>query len=169
MVNRTVQLISPCYTTLEYRYGYRVFDETTFDGPEGFAVALRRMIGRSMVAEPYPEMPMRWRDDLKMVPRPDGFTLLSPTVQRDFRRGELHLRTGELIGRGDLSYSEVCAALSDNPEIGPLMATIMLTSLFEKGHLCEVAITRDYRARREAEEPSLRDSPAGRGTTAAAA
>ena len=158
MVNRTVKLISPCYTTRQYPYGYRVFDEATFDdGPEGFEAALKRIIGRSMVVRPYPEMPMRWRDDLKVVPQPDGVTLLSPTTQRDFRRGELHVRTAELIGRGDLTYEQVFDALSDDPRIGPMVALSMLDALFRKGLLCEVAITRDYRARREAQDASLRE------------
>ena len=147
MVNRTLKLISPCYTTMEYRYGYRVFDETTFDGPEDFEVALKRMVRRSMVVRPYPEMPMRWRDDLRAVPQPDGFTLLSPTTRRDFRRGELHLRTAELIGHGDRTYEQVFDALSDNPQVGPMAAISMLDSLFKKGYLCELAITRDYRDR----------------------
>lgn len=158
MVNRTVKLISPCYTTMEYRYGYRVFDEATFDGgPEGFETALKRIVGRSMVVRPYPEMPIRWRDDLKAVPQPDGFTLLSPTTRRDFRMGELHLCTGDLVGQGDLSYGQVFDALSDNPRIGPMVALSMLDALFRKGFLCELAITRDYRARREAEDASLRE------------
>ena len=157
MVNRTVKLISPCYTTMEYTYGYRTFDETTFDGPEGFEVALKRIIERSMVLRPYPEMPVRWRDDLKVVPQPDGFTLLSPTTRRDFRRGELHRHTAELIGCGDRTYEQVFDALSDNPRIGPMVAMSMLDSLFNKGYLCELTITRDYRARREAGVASLRE------------
>ena len=158
MVERTVKLISPCYTTLEHRYGYRVFDETKFDDrPEGFAVALKRLIGRSMVTGVYPEMPVRWRDDLKAVPQPDGFSLLSPTTRRDFRRGEMHLRTAELIGRGDLTYQQVFDALSGSPGVGPFTAMSLLDSLFQKGYLCELAITRDYRARREAGDASLRE------------
>ena len=157
MVRRTIKLISPCYTTMEFRYGYRVFDETTFDSPEGFEVALKRMIARSMVVRPYPEMPMRWRDDLKAVAQPDGFTLVSPTTRRDFRRGELHLRTGELVDRGDLTYEQVFDSLSDNPKIGPMVAMSMLDSLFGKGYLCELAITRDYRARQEAGDASTRE------------
>ena len=161
MVNRTVKLISPCYTSREHRYGYRVFDETTFDrGPEGFEAALRRIVGRSMTVAPYPEMPMRWRDDLKMVPWPDGFTLLSPTVRRDFRRGELHLRTAELIDRGDWTYEQVLDALSDNPRVGPVAGMAMLDLLFKRGYLCERAIARDYRARQEARDASLRDPAA---------
>ncbi len=161
MVNRTVKLISPCYTTMEYRYGYRVFDETTFeDGPDGFEVALKRIVGRSMVIHPYSEMPMRWRDDLKVVMHPDGFTLLSPTTRRDFRKGELHRHTAELIDRGDLTYEQVFDALSDNPLVGPMAAMSMLESLFKKGHLCELSITRDYRARQEAKTPSLREPSA---------
>ena len=158
MVERTVKLISPCYTTMEHRYGYRVFDTTTFDeSPKGFEVALKRIIGRSMVTRVYPEMPVRWRDDLKAVPQPDGFTLLSPTTRRDFRRGEVHLRAAELIGQGDLTYGQVFDALSGSPGVGPFTAMSLLDSLFKKGYLCELAITRDYRSRREAEEASLRE------------
>ncbi len=167
MVNRTVKLISPCYTTMEYTYGYRVYDETTFHGSEGFAAALRRLIGRSMVVRPYPEMPVRWRDDLKMVPRPDGFTLLSPTTRRDFRRGEVHRRVAELIEPGDLNYGQVCDALSDNPQIGPLNAAVLLDSLFRRGYMCEMAITRDYRARREVADAALRDPAPVRDVTVA--
>ena len=158
MVNRTVKLISPCYTTMEYSYGYRVFDEATFDdGPEGFEAALKRIIGRSMVVRAYPEMPVRWRDDLKVVPQRDGFTLLSPTTRRDFRKGEVHLRTAELVGRGDLTYEQVFDTLSDNPKVGPMLAMSMLDPLFKRGYLCELAITRDHRTRREAEDASLRE------------
>ena len=158
MVNRTVKLISPCYTSMEHRYGYRVFDETGFDpGPEGFEVALKRIVRRSMTAAPYPEMPVRWRDDLKMAPQPDGFTLLSPTTRRDFRRGELHLRTAELIGRGDRTYEQVLDDLSDNPRVGPVAAMAMLDLLFKRGYLCELAIARDYRTRQEARDASLRE------------
>ena len=158
MVERTVRLISPCYTTMEHRYGYRVFDETTFDDhPQGFEVALKRMIRRSMATGAYPEMPVRWRDDLKAVRQPDGFTLLSPTTRVDFRQGDMHLRAAELVGRGDLTYGQVLDALSASPGVGPFTAMALLDLLFKSGYLCELTITRDYRARREAEEASLRE------------
>ena len=158
MVERTVKLISPCYTTVEYRYGYRVFDETTFEpGEKGFEAALQRIIGRSMVTQPYSDMPLQWRDDLKVVPQPDGVTLLSPTIRRDFRGGEIHLVTADLVSRGDMTFGQVFDVMSDNPRIGPMAAMAMLNSLFRKGLLCEMAITRDYRARREAADPLLRE------------
>jgi hypothetical protein len=57
-VRKTLKLISPCYTTLEYRHGYRVYDEIDFSGPEDFEGAVTAMISRSMVDSPYPEMPV---------------------------------------------------------------------------------------------------------------
>ena len=157
MVNRTLKLASPCYTSLEYPYGYRVYDEAGFGSPGDFEVALRRMVRRSMVARPYPEMPLRWRDDLKVVPRPDGFTLVSPATRRDFRRGELHRRVAELIGRDGMTYRRALDAMAESPRVGPVKAGLMLGSLFDKGYLCELAITRDYRARREAADWTLRE------------
>ena len=41
----------------------------------------------------------------------------------------------------------------------------MLDSLFAKGFLCELAITRDYRARREGEDASLREPTAVTSST----
>ncbi len=158
MVKRSVLLISPCYTTLENRYGYRVFDSATFEDGEDFKRVLEKIVARSMVTAPYQEMPMKWRDDLKFVDQKDGFTLISPTTRRDFRRGTLHLITGALISDGTLTYGEVFDQLSDHPEIGPMAAMAMLDNLFSNGYLCEMAITRDYRARKEAENPSLRDA-----------
>ena len=111
------------------------------------------MIGRSMVSGPYAGMPVRWRDDLEMVTQPEGFTLLSPTTRRDFRRGDLHRLTGKLIGRGDQTYGQVFEALAESPAIGPMAARLMLGSLFTKGYLCELAIARDHRARQEAANP----------------
>ncbi|MFT6226460.1 MAG: radical SAM family RiPP maturation amino acid epimerase [Paracoccaceae bacterium] len=147
MVNKTMKLCSPCYTTLEYRYGYRVYDTISFDGPEDYGRALVELINRSMVSSPYPEMPIRWRDDLKYLEREDGFTLLSPTTQRDFRRGAIHRAVGALVERGDMTHNQVFEALADDHEVGPMAAAAVLEVLFNKGYLCEMAITQDYRAR----------------------
>ena len=149
MVNRSIKLISPCYSSREHPYGYRVFDETHFEGLEDFEVKLARMLDRSMVISPYMGMPMKWRDDLKYIPREDGFILQSPTVQRVFSKGSAHKVVGEMVAAGNRSYGEIFDALSDDPEIGPLAAAALLNGLFERGYLCELVITEDYRARHE--------------------
>lgn len=154
LVNRTIKLISPCYTSLEHRYGYRVYDEDRFDGPEDFESVMARIIARSMVMAPYPEMPVRWRDDLKYIPREDGFTLVSPTTLRDFRGSPAHRAVGPLIARGDLTHHDIFETLADDPSVGPMAGAAILESLFGMGYLCELAITADYRARREAGQPA---------------
>lgn len=152
MVNRSIKLISPCYTSWKHRFGFRVFDEIHFESPEDFEVKLAQMIERSMVISSYREMPMKWRDDLKYVSRVDGFTLQSPTVQRDFRKGKLHKAVGEMVAAGDRTHGEIFDALSDDSEIGPIAAAAMLNGLFERGYLCEFAITEDHRVRHETRE-----------------
>jgi hypothetical protein len=64
-VERTLKLISPCYTTQQYRYGYRVFAQATFEDTEDFDRVLRAMLARKLVSAPYRDMPMAFRDDLR--------------------------------------------------------------------------------------------------------
>jgi radical SAM family RiPP maturation amino acid epimerase len=153
MVNRTIRLISPCYTSAEHPYGYRVYDQIAFDGPEDFAAKLALMVERSMVKEPYAEMPVKWRDDLKFTPREDGFTLQSRTVQRDFRKGAAHQAVGALVAAGQHSWGNIVEALADDPEVGPFAALAVLGALFDRGYLCELAISADHRARHAATRP----------------
>jgi radical SAM family RiPP maturation amino acid epimerase len=72
VIDKTIKLISPCYTTPQYRYGYRVFDQATFTDAGDFDRQIVNMIERKMVFEPHPDMAMRFRDDLRYRPRPDG-------------------------------------------------------------------------------------------------
>lgn len=149
MVNRTIRLISPCYSSREHRFGYRVYDEIRFEGVEDFEARLGQLLARSTVVSPYRDMPMKWRDDLRYIPRDDGFILQSPTVQRAFNKGAVHRAVGTMVSEGTHTYGGIFDALSDDAEIGPFAAATVLNGLFELGYLCELTITRDYRARHE--------------------
>src|SRR5690606_27569169 len=77
LIQKTIKVISPCYTTPQYRYGYRVFAEATFTDAADFDRTIADLINRTMVVEPYDDMPMKFRDDLKYRPIEGGFQVRS--------------------------------------------------------------------------------------------
>jgi radical SAM family RiPP maturation amino acid epimerase len=140
LVERTLKLISPCYTNRQYRYGYRVFAQATFEDAEDFDRVLRAMLARKLVSAPYRDMPMAFRDDLRYQARDDGFMLVSPNRVHRFRGNEVFAPLGELLARGDLTYAEVCDALIDEHRCNPMHVVAVLKSLFDKGLLDELGV-----------------------------
>lgn len=141
IVNKTIKLVSPCYTTEQYPYGYRVFDEATFATASEFDQVLRDMVERKMVLTPYGEMPLRFRDDLQYRQQVEGFELVSRYQVHTFRGNEVWGPLGALIERGDLTYGEVCDALVDQYECDPMLVWTQIQALFDKGFLDELAVS----------------------------
>ena len=109
MVKRTIQLVSPCYTSKKWPYGYRVFDETTFTDARGFQGAITTLIGRSIPEEPPSILPIRFRDDLAFRPTEKGFDLVSPHQVYHFRGKDSYKPLGELIAEGKYTCDELYA------------------------------------------------------------
>jgi radical SAM family RiPP maturation amino acid epimerase len=142
MIEKTVKLASPCYTTEENRYGYRVFSEATFETAEDFDRAIKDIIERKMVMSPYRTMPMRFRDDLKYRPKEDGFVLLSPTRVHKFGGNEVLRPLGDLLAQGDLDYGQLNARLLEEHCLNPMVVAATIKGLFDKGFLDEVDVER---------------------------
>lgn len=141
MVEKTVKLISPCYTSDKYPYGYRVFDQQSFKNGEEFNHLLHKMVKRNMVEAPYSDMPLAFRDDLDYRPQEDGFQLVSPNRYHNFSVNPIWKSIGELISAGNLTYDEVCSALILDKGQNPAMVIASIKHLFDKGFLDEVNIS----------------------------
>jgi hypothetical protein len=48
LVDRTIQVISPGYTSERWPYGYRIHDELTFNDAEDFPRVVQQLINRNM-------------------------------------------------------------------------------------------------------------------------
>jgi radical SAM family RiPP maturation amino acid epimerase len=140
IIEKTIRLISPCYTTSEYRYGYRVFDQVTFTDAADFDRQIAGMIARKMVFLPYDEMPMRFRDDLRYRPRPDGFQLTTRHQVHQLTGDELYAPLGELLHRGTLTYAEVVDDLVYRHGFNAMIVTAVVQGLFDEGFLCEMNV-----------------------------
>ena len=140
VIERTLKLTSPCFTTQEYRYGYRVFAETTFEDADDFKRVLLEMIDRKMVLAPFRQMMMRFRDDLRYRARDDGFLLVSRNQVHKMRGNDAFPMLGELIHGGDLTYGELTDRLVDDYRCNPMVVSAAIKSLFDNGFLDELSI-----------------------------
>ncbi|HEY7791022.1 MAG TPA: radical SAM family RiPP maturation amino acid epimerase [Vicinamibacterales bacterium] len=140
LLDRTVKLISPCYSSRQYPYGYRTFDEATFADVEDFDRVIGDMIDRKMVFEPYPAMPMRFRDDLAYRPKAEGFRLVSPNQVHHCAQDPVYAPLGELIARGTMTYDEVCDELIGAHRFNPMQVVAAIKSLFDEGFLDELSV-----------------------------
>jgi radical SAM family RiPP maturation amino acid epimerase len=139
LVNGTIEMISPCYTSEQWPHGYRVFDRAAFEpNPADFRRALEGLIARNMPATPDPEMIARFRDDLTYRPTAEGFDLVSPNQVHHFRGPVLYGVVGEMIAAGRYSYARLSDALMTTPDVNPLIAANAVQKLFEGGFLDEV-------------------------------
>lgn len=139
IIEKTIRLISPCYTTEQYRYGYRVFDEVSFTDAADFDRQLAAMIERKMVFEPYAGMPMRFRDDLRYRPQADGFRLTTRNQVHECAGNDVYAPLGELLHQGTLTYEQVVDSLVDRGYNAMVVAAI-IKAMFDDGFLCELSV-----------------------------
>jgi radical SAM family RiPP maturation amino acid epimerase len=140
MIERTIQLISPCYTTEKYRYGYRVFSKASFETVEDFDREIRNIFTRKMLVAPYGTMPMRFRDDLEYRPKDNGFVVVSPNHVHRFEGSELLKHLGDLIANGDLDYRQLNKRLLVDHGLNPMEVSAAIKRLFDRGFLDEVDV-----------------------------
>lgn len=152
LLNKTIKVISPCYTTPQYRYGYRTFAEATFTDAADFDRTLTDLIDRVMVFEPYDDMPMKFRDDLKYRPLDTGFQVRSREQVHECSGNEIYGPLGAMLHEGTFTYAQVVDRMVEHHGFDPIMTTAIIRSLFDQGFLCEMnVIAPDYRAAGTAE------------------
>ncbi len=145
LVNRTIHLISPCYTSNLWPRGYRIFDEDSFTDAGDFRKAMEGIIARSMNDRPGGSSPVRFRDDLHYRRTSDGFDLISPNQVRNFTGGNLHQPLGDLVSEGTHNCDDLINALMERHRRDPLSAMAVVQDLFDNGFLDEVESARDCR------------------------
>jgi hypothetical protein len=138
MVNQTIQLISPCYTSKKWPYGYRVFDKTTFTDDQDFRSAIEALIDRNMPENPPEKEPVRFRDDLVYRPTDEGFDLLSPNQIHHLRGKTMYGPLGVLINKGVYTCEKLCDIMTDQHQLNPMAVVAVVKKLFDNGFLDEM-------------------------------
>ena len=142
ILEKTIKLISPCYTTPQHRYGYRVFDQVSFADAADFDRQLANMVDRKMVFDPYDAMPMRFRDDLRYRPQPDGFQMTTRHQVHQCVGDEIYAPLGELLNSGTHTYGSLVDELVDTYGFNAMIVAATVKALFEQGFLCELDVSR---------------------------
>lgn len=141
MVKRTIQLVSPCYTSQKWPYGYRIFDERSFNTVEEFDTAIRELIDCNMPDAPFPEMIARFRDDLVYHSTEEGFDLVSPNQVHHVRGQEFYTPLGTLLSGNDLTYNQLYDVMMERYHINPMIVVAGVKKLFDAGFLDEVYVS----------------------------
>ncbi len=138
LIRKDIKLVSPCYTCEKWPFGYRVFDEATFDSAEDFGAVISSMISRNMPTKPSPSMPFRLRDDLVLKPEKGGFDLVSPNQIHHFKENEVFPPLGKILAEDNLTYEQVLDKLINEHQQNPFIASAALRNMFDQGFLDEV-------------------------------
>jgi radical SAM family RiPP maturation amino acid epimerase len=138
MVRRDIQVVSPCYTSARWKYGYRVYDSAEFKDAGDFPDVVRGLIDRSMPTHPPLDAKARFRDDLVYKPTEDGFDLVSPNQVHHFTGKDALGALGGLIAKGNLTYSQLDDELANAPRANPLLMGMAINRLFDEGFMDEL-------------------------------
>jgi radical SAM family RiPP maturation amino acid epimerase len=111
MVERTVQLISPCPANERWPLGHLIFAEEQFDNARDLRALLDRMIVDFMPTEIHPGDRLCFRQDLAYHGVDDGFHLTNCYLTLKFGGDPFIRQVGDLINDGNHTASEVVAVL----------------------------------------------------------
>jgi len=140
MVDRTVELLSPCPATEQWRLGHIVFEEGRFETAADLRTLMLGMIERNMTREVTPEMPVYFSPRMKYFEEDDGFklaTVFGSVACRDTTRAPYLKHLGAMIREGTNCAGDValqCFYLFGMPEIYTLGN---IRNLFNHGMLTE--------------------------------
>ena len=138
MVHKTIQLVSPCYTSKKWAYGYRIYDTAAFTDALDFPRAIEELIERNMPLTPRPDSVVRFRDDLCFKPTEQGFDLISPNQVHHFAGKEVVAPLGAMIAEGNQRVDQMYSTMTDTLRINPMLTGMAVKQLFDGGFLDEV-------------------------------
>lgn len=136
MVDRSIQLISPCSATDKWPLGYKIHARGSFDSPDAFTEFISQVGETRMPGHLAGDDPLAFRPDLKHARTEDGFTLSSCFHRYSFRGEPFLVLLGDLIDKGDKTVGEVIGELVEN-NADIIVASSTIQDLFEKGLLDE--------------------------------
>jgi radical SAM family RiPP maturation amino acid epimerase len=145
MMDRTIQLVSPCAATDRWPLGYRVHAQGRFANASDFRKFIERSIAECMDDHLGGDEPLAFRRDLTYAPLPGGFSLTNDYFAHKVTDAPLMARLGEMVGKGNMTAGEVMDALLR--EGGDLLeVTGAIKGLFDKGLLDDEKPTKEWLA-----------------------
>ncbi|MEW6357121.1 MAG: radical SAM family RiPP maturation amino acid epimerase [Planctomycetota bacterium] len=139
MVDRRIQLISPCNACNQWPLGYRVHAEGRFANASEFRDFIVRVVEECMPESIGGEEVAAFRKDLAYAPLPDGFSLANESILHKFTGETFLARLGKLIHDGRRTVGEIMdLILEDGADFFGAAAAIQ--ELFDRGLLDDEAL-----------------------------
>jgi len=138
LIERTIDIISPCYTSEKWPYGYRVFDSATYEDEAGFTKVMNELIDRNMFDFPPSDKILSFREDIVYTETPEGFDLRTPNQIHHFKMKDTCGPLGALINEGLMTFAEIRYVLMDKHKLHPLVINASVQKLFDDGFISEL-------------------------------
>jgi hypothetical protein len=132
MVERSVQLISPCNANDRWKDGYIIYDRGTFSDIDDLKILLEQMIDRNMSLSVREDLKIRFRDDLQYQNIDGGFQLATRWMTRKFRNEPYLQELGQSISAGDKTAIEI-AKMFEKQGVSEANIFHVLNLLLNKG------------------------------------
>jgi len=137
LVEKTILVFSPCYTSEKWPHGFRVYGQTAYNDENDFGAAINELVQRCMVMSPPPDKPVRFRDDIIYRSTEAGYDLATANQLHHFKgKGKLAM-IGKLIAEGNRTYDELTEHLVNEHGLNPIILRTVVQQLFDDGFICE--------------------------------
>lgn len=140
LLNKTIEVVSPCYSSEKWPLGYRVYDSASFTDASDFKQKMETLIARGMALSPPPDAIARFRDDLRYKATEAGFDLVSPNQIHHFTGQSLWGPLGALVAEGQHSFRDIGERLMSRGDIHFMLVGSALAKLFDGGFIDEVGM-----------------------------
>lgn len=141
MVERTVQLITPCKASDRWPNGYIVVDSGGFDNVSSLEQLINRLIADNMNESVQDDMVIKPIDELKVEPDETGFSLRGEDSVLHFRNpaapGYFRM-LGDMLSQGSSKKRDVVESLEAQFGVERDVSNQVLQQIYERGVLAEV-------------------------------
>ncbi|MEY2549808.1 MAG: hypothetical protein QOD64_2390 [Verrucomicrobiota bacterium] len=141
MVERTVQLITPCKASNRWPNGYIIVDSGQFEDVESLAQLINRFIAENMNETIQDDMVVRPIDELKVEPAEAGFSLRGEDSVLHFRNEAApgYFQTlGDMLSKGGSKKRDLVETLEARFGVERHVSNQVLQQIYERGVLAEV-------------------------------
>lgn len=133
MVERKVELISPCTADDTWPLGYYVYGAGTFDDAESLGALLDRLIAECMNTEVPLDEVVQFHDYLAFIETPSGYALEGRFRQRVDIEGDRAI--GELVRGGDKTAREIASIIGPEAETLRQLDALLARGVLKEAHV----------------------------------
>lgn len=138
LATRTIMLFSPCYTSVKWPHGFRVFGEVTYKDANDFPRVIKELVDKYVFSQPPMEKILKFRDDITFRTTEKGFDLATPNQLHHFKENNIYGPLGQLISDGTYTYAQITEILVKEHKVMPVILHMAVQHFFDNGYIDEI-------------------------------